>query len=178
MLTSLRFVIFTLVALMTLTLSVTSQAKTTKHQVGKASWYGGYHHGRKTANGERFNMNALTAAHKTLPFGSIVKVTDLNTGKHVNVRITDRGPFHGNRILDLSKAAAKQLGILKSGVGRVELNVLSTPKSNKSKSKSKQQDENLIATSVPVTAVGQDKIETLLVSLNIPQSSHCGTGYF
>lgn len=177
MLTSLRFVLLALLTLVMTTLTMTAHAKSIKHQVGKASWYGGYHHGRKTANGERFNMNALTAAHKTLPFGSIVQVTDLNTGKQVKVRITDRGPFHGNRILDLSKAAARQLGILKAGVGRVEINVLSTPKSNKS-SKS-DRTETLIATNTTESiGLGKDNIETLLVSLNIGSPSRCSTGYF
>lgn len=90
-------------------------------QTGKASWYGSAFHGKKTANGERFNMNQLTAAHRTLPFASLVKVTNLNNGKSVVVRINDRGPFHGNRILDVSQAAAKLLGFQSQGTAKVKI---------------------------------------------------------
>ena len=88
-------------------------------QSGGASWYGPGFHGRKTANGERFNAHALTAAHRSLPFGSRVRVTNARTGRSVVVRINDRGPFAGGRVIDLSKAAAQAVGI--SGVGRVKL---------------------------------------------------------
>lgn len=96
---------------------------------GKASWYGGKFHGRKTASGERFNKNALTAAHRKLPFGSKVRVTHLGNQKSVVVRINDRGPF-GNkgRIIDLSEAAAVRLGMKNAGVARVKLEVLSVEK--------------------------------------------------
>lgn len=90
-------------------------------QQGKASWYGPGFHGRTTANGERYNMNGLTAAHRYLPFGTKLKVTCNQTGKSVIVRVNDRGPFHGNRVLDLSKGAAKQLGIVQRGVGSVKI---------------------------------------------------------
>ncbi|MGL4397146.1 MAG: septal ring lytic transglycosylase RlpA family protein, partial [Hyphomicrobium sp.] len=80
-------------------------------QSGMASWYGGKFHGRKTANGERYNQWSMTAAHKTLPFGTRVRVTNARTGNSVVVRINDRGPFIKGRIIDLSKAAANQLGI-------------------------------------------------------------------
>ena len=86
---------------------------------GGASWYGPGFHGKRTANGERFNTHALTAAHKTLPFGSRVRVTNERTGRSVVVRINDRGPFVGGRVIDLSKAAAQAVGI--SGVGKVKL---------------------------------------------------------
>ena len=86
---------------------------------GGASSYGPGFHGKRTANGERFNTHALTAAHKTLPFGSRVRVTNERTGRSVVVRINDRGPFVGGRVIDLSKAAAQAVGI--SGVGRVKL---------------------------------------------------------
>jgi rare lipoprotein A len=76
-----------------------------------ASWYGPGFHGRRTANGERFNTNALTAAHKTLPFGSQVRVTNERTGRSVVVRINDRGPYAHGRVIDLSKAAAQAVGI-------------------------------------------------------------------
>ena len=88
-------------------------------QSGGASWYGPGFHGRKTASGERFNTHALTAAHRSLPFGSRVRVTNARTGRSVVVRINDRGPFAGGRVIDLSKAAAQAVGI--SGVGRVKL---------------------------------------------------------
>lgn len=88
---------------------------------GIASWYGGKFHGRKTASGETYNQNALTAAHRTLPFGTRVRVTGAN-GKSVVVRINDRGPFVGGRIIDLSRAAANSLGI--NGLGRVKIAVL------------------------------------------------------
>lgn len=80
-------------------------------QTGTASWYGPGFQGRKTANGERFNTHALTAAHRTLPFGTRVRVTNRNTGRSVIVRINDRGPFHGNRIIDLSHASAQAIGM-------------------------------------------------------------------
>jgi rare lipoprotein A len=79
-------------------------------QSGKASWYGGSFHKRKTASGESFNMNGFTAAHRKLPFGSIVRITDLETGKKILVCINDRGPFMKSKILDLSKGAAEDLG--------------------------------------------------------------------
>lgn len=88
---------------------------------GVASWYGGKFHGRKTASGETYNQNALTAAHRTLPFGTRVRVTGAN-GKSVVVRINDRGPFVGGRVIDLSRAAANSLGI--NGLGRVKIAVL------------------------------------------------------
>ncbi len=93
-------------------------------QRGVASWYGTKFHGRKTANGETYNMYAMTAAHKTLPIPSYVRVTNLNNQRSVIVRINDRGPFHGNRIIDLSYAAASKLGITRSGTGYVEIEAL------------------------------------------------------
>nr|WP_310307806.1 septal ring lytic transglycosylase RlpA family protein [Hydrogenophaga laconesensis] len=88
---------------------------------GLASWYGERFHGRRTASGEVFDMNQLTAAHKTLPFGTLVRVRHIGTGKEVTVRINDRGPHVPGRIIDLSRAAASTLGIVQSGVGRVAL---------------------------------------------------------
>ncbi len=90
-------------------------------QEGEASWYGPGFHGRKTASGEVFNMNAMTAAHKRLPFGARVKVTNLANGKSIVLRINDRGPFHGNRVIDLSKAAAIKLGVIKAGRAKVRI---------------------------------------------------------
>lgn len=83
---------------------------------GQASWYGAKHHGRKTASGERFDQNALTAAHRQLPFGTRVRVTNLRNDKSVVVRINDRGPYAKKRIIDLSKKAAEQLDMLRDGV--------------------------------------------------------------
>ena len=88
-------------------------------QRGAASWCGPGFHGRRTASGETFNTNALRAAHKTLPFGSRVRVTNERTGRSVVVRINDRGPYAHGRVIDLSKAAAQAVGV--SGVGRVTL---------------------------------------------------------
>lgn len=91
---------------------------------GLASWYGDQHHGRPTATGERFDMNALTAAHKTLPLPGLVEVTNLGNGRRVVVRINDRGPFVDGRIIDLSRAAADSLGLLGTGVGEVRVRYL------------------------------------------------------
>lgn len=93
-------------------------------QTGKASWYGPGFHGKKTSNGERYNMHALTAAHKTLPLGTVVRVSNLDNGKNVIVRINDRGPFHGKRVIDLSKAAAARLGFVKQGMAKVRVEAL------------------------------------------------------
>jgi rare lipoprotein A len=92
---------------------------------GKASFYANQFHGRKTASGETFNMANLTAAHPSLPFGTFVRVTNLRNGKDVIVRINDRGPFVKGRIIDLSKSAAKEIGLINSGTARVKLETLS-----------------------------------------------------
>ena len=92
-------------------------------QVGMASYYGREHDGRRTASGEVFDMNGMTAAHRTLPFGTRVRVTNLANGREVTVRINDRGPFHRGRILDLSYGAARKLGIVGRGVARVRVAV-------------------------------------------------------
>lgn len=91
---------------------------------GVASFYGRRFHGRMTASGERFDMHAMTAAHKTLPFGTRVRVTNPQNGESVIVRINDRGPFSRGRVIDLSREAATQLGLIRRGHGRVELEVL------------------------------------------------------
>ena len=93
-------------------------------KLGVASWYGRQFHGKKTANGERYDMFAMTAAHNSLPLSSYVEVTNLKNKRSVVVRINDRGPFHGNRILDLSYAAAKELGINQSGTTSVQIRPL------------------------------------------------------
>jgi rare lipoprotein A len=94
------------------------------HERGIASWYGKKFHGRKTSNGEVYNMYAMTAAHKTLPIPCYLQVTNLANGKQVIVRVNDRGPFHDNRIIDLSYAAASKLGIAAAGTGMVELRAI------------------------------------------------------
>ena len=91
---------------------------------GPASWYGPGFHGRKTASGEIYDMHKLTAAHKGLPLGTKLEVTNKRTGKSVVVTVNDRGPFHGNRILDLSHAAASQLGLVHAGVGEVTIRAI------------------------------------------------------
>lgn len=91
---------------------------------GMASWYGDPFHGNLTASGERYNQYALTAAHRSLPFGTWVRVTNLNNGRSVVVRINDRGPFIGGRVIDLSTAAAQTIGMINSGVAPVSVEVL------------------------------------------------------
>ena len=104
----------------------TATAVTPPHhwfQIGKASWYGGSFQGRKTANGERFDMNALTCAHRSLPLGSWVRVTNLHNHRTAFLRVNDRGPVPQNLIVDLSYAAARRLGI--SGLGKVKIEPVS-----------------------------------------------------
>ena len=91
---------------------------------GTASYYGAKHHGKRTASGERFNKNGLTAAHRQLPFGTRVKVTNLNNNKSCVVRINDRGPHTRGRLIDVSHEAAEQLGMLRSGTARVRVQAL------------------------------------------------------
>ena len=99
---------------------------------GQASWYGPRFHGRRTASGERYDQHALTAAHRTLPFGTLVRVRSLVTGKEVDVRVTDRGPFVRGRIIDVSRAAAEALGMMGLGVKLVSLHIIesATPVAN------------------------------------------------
>lgn len=105
-----------------------AQRRPTGRQVGLATFYSREFHGDKTASGDRYDPNALTAAHRTWPFGTIVRVTELESGRSVVVRITDRGPFGKNRrkgaVIDLSRAAARQLRMVDDGVIRVRLNVI------------------------------------------------------
>ena len=94
---------------------------------GVASWYGVPFHGRRAANGEIFDMNTLVAAHRTLPFGSILRVTNLNNGRQIEVRVIDRGPFIEGRILDLARAAAVGLEMIATGTAPVRIELLSGP---------------------------------------------------
>lgn len=111
-----------------LTFSCSNSKKTTNttkvYQKGEASWYGPGFNGKLTANGEKFNMYKLTAAHKKLPFGTKVRVTNLNNGKSVVVRINDRGPFVKGRVIDLSKKAAQQIEMIKLGHVPVKIVIL------------------------------------------------------
>ncbi|WP_445936960.1 septal ring lytic transglycosylase RlpA family protein [Pseudomonas sp.] len=117
-----------LIAITSLLLSAcTSQGQVDPHGYhaeGQASYYGARHHGNKTASGERFDQNALTAAHRSLPFGSRVQVTNLRNDKTVVVRINDRGPYAKKRIIDLSQKAAEQLDMLRDGVVPVRVEQL------------------------------------------------------
>lgn len=91
---------------------------------GKASWYGPGFNGKRTASGEIFNQNEFSAAHRSYAFGTRLRVTNLNNGRSVVVRINDRGPFHGARIIDLSKAAAIEIGMIQAGTAMVKLEVI------------------------------------------------------
>lgn len=95
-------------------------------QVGVASWYGGKFHGRKTASGEIYDQNRMTAAHRTLPFGTKVEVTNLRNGRSVVVTINDRGPFIKGRIIDVSRRAAGKLGFRNQGITRVRVRAIPT----------------------------------------------------
>ncbi|MBF7691479.1 MULTISPECIES: septal ring lytic transglycosylase RlpA family protein [Acinetobacter] len=98
-------------------------------QTGIASWYGRQFHGRKTANGETFDMNALTAAHRSLPLNCYIRVTNKDNGRSVVVKVNDRGPFHGNRVLDLSYGAAKRIGLTNEGTAKVSIERVDGPDS-------------------------------------------------
>lgn len=113
-------------------------------QMGIASYYGERFHGRKTANGERFNKNELTAAHRSYPFGTVLQVTNLRNNKTVTVRVNDRGPYVGGRIIDLSKRAARDLGFVGNGVAHVEIEVLGGKKPTKA-SKEPEADKSSAA---------------------------------
>jgi len=106
-------------------------------QRGIASWYGRKFHGRKTSNGEVYDMYGMSAAHKTLPMGVHVKVTHLENGRHIIVRINDRGPFVAGRIIDLSYGAAKQLRIVESGTARVHVQALGSPQADQGRTVSR-----------------------------------------
>ncbi len=100
-------------------------------ETGRASWYAPGFHGRKTSSGEKFDMNTMTAAHRTLPIPSYARVTNLANGKSVIVRINDRGPFHNSRVLDVSKAAAQKLGFISRGTANVRVEQIVPGKNNR-----------------------------------------------
>lgn len=107
-----------------MTLATSSFAKSLTVQQGKASWYGGRHHGKKTASGVAYNMYSNTVAHKTLKFGTRLEILNLDNGKKSYGIVRDRGPYHGNRILDTSYKIAQEIGIVKTGVANVKIRVL------------------------------------------------------
>ena len=113
-----------LLLLLLLNLTTSTYAKNKRVQIGKGSWYGKRFQGKRTANGERYNMYSYTAAHRTFPFNSMVKVTNLKNGRSIIVRINDRGPYHRGRIIDLSYLAAKKLGYAKKGVAKLKIKLL------------------------------------------------------
>ena len=137
------FFIFVLTAFC---ITMNAQAETVFQQ-GKASYYGKAHHGKKTASGKRFNMHAMTAAHRSLPFGTQLKVTSKDTGKSVIVTINDRGPYAGGRILDLSQEAARQLGMIKQGVGVVTLEKMNVKQDSVRRSSTERIEEPLLVAS-------------------------------
>jgi rare lipoprotein A (peptidoglycan hydrolase) len=104
--------------------AIHDQSQAVHQLTGIASYYADEFHGRPTANGEEFDMHAMTAAHQTLPFNTTVRVTNVTTGAAVTVRINDRGPFKDNRVIDLSLEAAKRLGMIAKGTAPVRLDVL------------------------------------------------------
>ena len=134
------FIIFVLTAFC---ITMNAQAETVFQQ-GKASYYGKAHHGKKTASGKRFNMHAMTAAHRSLPFGTQLKVTSKDTGKSVIVTINDRGPYAGGRILDLSQEAARQLGMIKQVVGVVTLEKINVKQDSVRRSSTERIEEPLL----------------------------------
>ena len=109
------------------TFNIPANAKPLYVETGLASWYGPPYHNRPAANGEIYDMNAPTAAHRTLPLGSIVRVTNLSTGQQTLVRINDRGPFVEGRIIDLSLAAASEIGVRRAGIAKVRVEVMRAP---------------------------------------------------
>ena len=161
-------VIFLAIALFIIACSSNTQARGTIYtegwkQVGVTSFYHRSLNGNLTANGERYrHYSEMTAAHRYLPFGTKIQVTDKDTGKSIIVRINDRGPFHGNRVLDLSGKAAENLGILKRGVCKVEVKVLSLP--NRYLAKTKQVAKPIVPKAV---ADINSQIDAELANLNV-----------
>jgi rare lipoprotein A len=119
-----RIAVLALCVLATSCATVGGAPVTSHAEVGVASYYAGGHQGRRTASGERFDMNEMTAAHRTLPFGTRVRVTNLQNGHEVVVRINDRGPWKKRRVIDVSYAAARKLGLVGPGTAKVRLDVL------------------------------------------------------
>ena len=106
---------------------IPATAKPLESEIGLASWYGPPYHNRRASNGEVYNMHAMTAAHRTYALGSVVRVTNVKTGSHALVRITDRGPFIRGRVIDLSLAAAEKIDVKKAGVAKVKVELMQSP---------------------------------------------------
>ncbi len=138
-------------------------------ETGIASWYGSQFHNKRTANGETYNMNALTAAHKTLPLPSYVMVVNLENGRSINVRVNDRGPFARGRIIDLSRRSAQLLGMKKKGTARVRVRVLA----NESRAlAAKIRGESMLASiGSPITSGGIPKPAVSREVLPLPQGA-------
>lgn len=146
--------------------SVTEKASVTSGKLGKkmrhpfqalanfgvASWYGSVLHGHRTASGETFDKDALTACHRTLPFGTLVRVVDVSSGKSVVVRINDRGVLAPERVIDLSSAAANELGILRAGVAKVRLEILKKVE-RKAEKPAVMEEAESASTTVPVPSL-------------------------
>ena len=126
-------------------------------ETGIASWYGAPFHGRPTANGEVFDKEQLTAAHTTLPLPSVVRVTNLDTDKEVVVRINDRGPFVGGRIIDLSYAAAKSIGMDRTGTGKVRVQIL-PEESKQAALAAGAREEQLVASGAPARSIENPEV--------------------
>jgi len=122
-----EWTLYVIISITLVGLIVLHQVAGPYYEVGIASWYGPGFHGNLTANGEVYDMYGISAAHKTLPFGTIVRVVEIETGRNIVVRINDRGPFIEGRIIDLSKGAAEKLGIVKKGITTVGLRILQRP---------------------------------------------------
>jgi len=122
-----EWLLYVIISITLVGLIVLYQVAGPYYETGIASWYGPGFHGNLTANGEVYDMVGVSAAHKTLPFGTIVRVVEIETGRSIVVRINDRGPFVEGRIIDLSKGAAEKLGIVEKGITEVGLRILRRP---------------------------------------------------
>ncbi|MCF8480119.1 MAG: septal ring lytic transglycosylase RlpA family protein [Rhodospirillum sp.] len=141
---------------------------------GEASWYGPQFHGKRTANGEIFDMNRLTAAHRTLPMPSFVQVTNLENGRRIKVKVNDRGPFANDRIIDLSRASAQALGFEKQGRTKVRVEIL--PEESR-QAKIQALDGVLVAEAPAPTAAPVSRVETVsLAPLPVTPSTGLSTG--
>jgi rare lipoprotein A len=122
-----EWMLYVIISITLVGLIVLYQVAGPYYETGIASWYGPGFHGNYTANGEVYDMYGISAAHKTLPFGTIVRVVEIETGRSIVVRINDRGPFIEGRIIDLSKGAAEKLGIVEKGIAEVGLRIQHRP---------------------------------------------------
>jgi len=124
---------------------------------GLASWYGEKFHGRRTSSGETYDMYAMTAAHKSLPLPSYVEVTNLDNGRRIVVKVNDRGPFHANRVIDLSWTAASKLGILAKGTGLVEVRVINQAYTAGNTTVRPTLEAPVTTVAIPITRVGNNR---------------------